>query len=577
MDETMFIQVVRLFIIIQVIVLAIVEIKSSDNKPLVKTLKGTVQGRYIKSYGGRIVSAFEGIPYAKPPVGELRFKEPEPSEPWSDVLEANNTYVCLQFVPIVTSSGIMGTEDCLYLYIYTPKETISGVENMSVIVHIHGGAFMLGAPKYLAGPDYITDKDVVYVTFNYRLGIMGFLSTEDEVVPGNNGLKDQIMALKWIQDNIKYFGGNPNSVTLTGLSAGGASVHYHYFSPLSKGIFNRIFMLNYKLLNTFKGLFHRGFSQSGTSLNMWALTENPLQKTKKLATFLNCTTETNKDMIGCLKKQPDSHIILTLKKFFIFINAVPYTPFGPVIEKGKAGFLVEHPYKLLVEGKINDCPWITSNTKNEGIYPVGFFVLYGKLQQLDEEWNSIIPSALDYDDTVSDGDKVETAQKLRKHYLNNEQLSTDNLDKLINLFTDRLFLYDSETAVRLHAKASISPVYYYFYEYQMQTKTIFPKSLKGSAHSDDGRMLFKIYGNPEILPHDDQNMKEVLTDFIYKFATTGIPQINGTEWNPVGKNKKINFMHIISPKNTYMDTIEELAPTNFWKNLNIEENGNLLD
>lgn len=137
---------------------------------------------------------------------------------------------------------------------------------------------MLGSGHFYAGPSYLMDKNVILVTINYKSGpfgtnilqiyylqisncpyillyLKGFLSTEDEIQPGNNGLKDQVQSLKWIQKNIKYFGGNPDSVTLTGLSAGGASVHYHYFSPLSKGILN----CNYRYMSTinFSGLFYR--------------------------------------------------------------------------------------------------------------------------------------------------------------------------------------------------------------------------------------------------------------------------------------------------------------------------------
>lgn len=94
---------------------------------------------------------------------------------------------------------------------------------------------MFGYGYSYARPHYLMDKDVILVTFNYRVGPLGFLSTQDAVVPGNMGMKDQSMALKWIKENIKDFGGNPDSITITGLSAGGASVHYHYLSPLSKG------------------------------------------------------------------------------------------------------------------------------------------------------------------------------------------------------------------------------------------------------------------------------------------------------------------------------------------------------
>lgn len=104
---------------------------------------------------------------------------------------------------------------------------------------------------------------------------------------------------------------------------------------------------------------------------MWALTEKPLEKAKKLASFSNCTQETSAQMIKCLREKPVNEMILSLQKLMVFINVVPFTPFGPVIEKGKNAFLPDHPYKLLLDGKINDYPWVTSNTKDEGIYPVG--------------------------------------------------------------------------------------------------------------------------------------------------------------------------------------------------------------
>lgn len=126
----------------------------------------------------------------------------------------------------------LGEEDCLHVNVYTPR--VDPKARFNVIIFIHGGAFMFNhGTSY--GPKIIMDRDIVYVTFNYRLGPLGFLSTEDEVVPGNNGIRDQILALKWVKDNIAYFGGNPESITITGMSAGGASVHMHYLSPLSKG------------------------------------------------------------------------------------------------------------------------------------------------------------------------------------------------------------------------------------------------------------------------------------------------------------------------------------------------------
>ncbi|KAB0798687.1 hypothetical protein PPYR_09680 [Photinus pyralis] len=544
-------------LLIPLICSAIFVLVAGDEYPVVTTPLGDIKGHLTKSYQGRTVVAFEGVPYAQPPLGKLRFKEPQPLDPWSDVLLANDTYVCLQFIPMGMSGTNIGTEDCLYLYIYIPEEKFSPDGNLDVIVHIHGGAFMLGAPKFLGGYQYITDRDVIFVSFNYRLGIFGFLSTEDEIIPGNYGLKDQVMALKWIQSNIKYFGGNPNSVTLTGLSAGAASVQYHYLSPLSKG------------------LFHRGFSQSGTALNMWALTEEPSLKARKLGAFLNCSYESSQDLLDCLVTKGGPEIMQALKNFFEFINAVPFTPFGPVIEKGPDAFLPDHPYSLLKKGQINDYPWVCSNTKNEGIYPVGFFVLYRKLSELDEKWNDIAPFALDYFHTTSDENRSDITKEIRSQYLNNEELNLENIDKLIDLFSDRAFLVDAETAVRLHAKASKSPVYYYFFEYKVGLKSFFPKEVSGVAHSDDGRLFVHILGNPLVFEESDEKMKNLFMDFIYEFATTGIAKFDTEEWIPVNDDEMINYMQILSPDIVQMNKLRRLTSKTFWDDLPIIENGRL--
>lgn len=201
--------------------------------------------------------------------------------------------------------------------------------------------------------------------------IIGFLSTEDSVVPGNNGLKDQNLALRWIKNNIKYFGGNPASITLTGVSAGGASVHYHYFSPLSKGTFEKLYYLRL-YFTRFIGLFHRGFSQSGTALLNWALVENSLQNAQRVAKNISCPTSPTTEMVDCLRKIDSKKLINGIKTLFVYWDSIPFIVFGPVVERGsERPFLSEHPYKMLKKGDIYDVPWVTSNTKDEGLFPVG--------------------------------------------------------------------------------------------------------------------------------------------------------------------------------------------------------------
>lgn len=216
---------------------------------------------------------------------------------------------------------------------------------MDVVIHIHGGGFSTESSNSYVSPDFLLDTGIILVTINFRLGILGFLSTEDELIPGNFGLKDQVLALQWIQDNIKSFGGNPMSVTLTGLESGAAAVHFHYFSPLSRN------------------LFHRGISQSGTALNHWALQKEPGAKAKKLAIILDCPI--SDQMLECLREK--SAEVLT-EKTRAFQSQMSIAPFGPVVEKvvTETTFLHDHPYRLLLKGEFADVPWVVSNVADEG-------------------------------------------------------------------------------------------------------------------------------------------------------------------------------------------------------------------
>ncbi|CAG9837941.1 unnamed protein product [Diabrotica balteata] len=531
----------------------------NGDEPLVKTPQGTVRGYHKKSFGGRQFLAFEGIPYAKPPVGNLRFAEPEPANKWTGQLIGNKTYMCLGYIPIPGMKGFLGSEDCLYLYVYVPLTNIKGDENLDVVVHIHGGAYQFGSPSYMAKPDFLMDQDIVYVTMNYRLAILGFLSTEDNVVSGNNGLKDQALALKWIKDNIKYFGGNPNSVTLTGLSAGGSSVHHHYFSPLSKG------------------LFHRGLSQSGTAFSPWSIVEYPLKKANEVAGHLNCSSDSTKVMVDCLRKVGAVDLMKAMTKLFIYLDGIPLILFGPVVEKGENPFLPDHPYKLIKEGRINDVPWITSNVKDEGIFPTAFFVMNHIMSLFEEKWNDIIIYLCDLYDTVDESDKVTVAKALRKYYYGNKAVTEKNAYSMVRLLSDRMFFNGAETSVRLQSKASKSPVYYYIDTY-IPADPILPifGMKRGVAHGDDGGLIFKIITVGAVLDPQDEKLMKHLTKFVADYAKTGKPSINNVEWLPVDPDsKEINALEIESPDKVFMTKVEHIGSMEFWDSLPIKENEKL--
>jgi para-nitrobenzyl esterase len=191
---------------------------------------------------------FRGIPYAEPPIGDLRFCAPQPVKPWSGVLEARNYGPYCPQLPdpvqqrIWALSGESG-EDCLTLNVWTP-----GIDRgrRPVMVWIHGGAFVVGAARrpVTEGAALARRGDVVVVTLNYRLGILGWLNLEDHGGPnlarsGNHGLLDQVAALQWVRDNIEQFGGDPENITVFGESAGGISVSVLLSSELGRGLFHK--------------------------------------------------------------------------------------------------------------------------------------------------------------------------------------------------------------------------------------------------------------------------------------------------------------------------------------------------
>jgi len=200
---------------------------SPANGPVVKVRQGDAQS--IVADG---VAVFKGLPFAAPPVGDLRWREPQPPAKWSGVRAAN-----------AFSSTCMQAEDCLYLNVYEPADAKRGAR-LPVMVWIHGGAFLFGSGSAYDGSQFAR-QGVIVVTVNYRLGRAGWfahpaLTAESpKGLLGNYGLMDQIAALNWVTDNIKEFGGDPKNVTIFGESAGAISVNYLMLAPQAKRLFSK--------------------------------------------------------------------------------------------------------------------------------------------------------------------------------------------------------------------------------------------------------------------------------------------------------------------------------------------------
>ncbi|KYM93602.1 PREDICTED: venom carboxylesterase-6-like [Cyphomyrmex costatus] len=535
-----------------------------NTAPRVRTPLGGLKGYYKTSQNGRTYEAYEGVPYALPPVGKLRFKPPRPIPAWIGELSATKlSTVCIQYdqVPEHPPEKVVGAEDCLYLNVYVPRrEKGRNKTPMPVIFWIHGGAFQCGS-GILYGSKYLMDHNVILVTINYRLGPMGFLSTEDEVVPGNMGLKDQNMALRWVSQNIEWFGGDPKKVTLIGLSAGGASVHYHYLSQMSAG------------------LFRGGISFSGTAFDCWTQAENSLEKTKKLSTLMGCPTSTSRDMIRCLRYRPARAIVQCTSEFMpFFFN--PFTPFGPVAEKfgDETPFIDRTPIEIINSGDVQDIPWVTGVTSEEGLYPVAEFIADDQnLKQLNDNWDILGPTYLDFNYTISKEKHIEIARLVKKHYFGTKPIDRQSTKELIQMSCDRFFVVDSEKAARIQAKVNKNPVWYYYFTYrgaQSLSDAYSGTTVNyGVSHGDDVVYVLNTSWVDPTTTQKDRDMQKHLIDFWVLFATEGIPKIANVEWPRLDPSKKeLHYLHIAGPDKINMDSNANFGEKEFWNSINFKEN-----
>lgn len=536
---------------------------NSVNSATVPTQNGELSGTTYETVGGRIVFAFLGVPFAKPPVDNLRFKEPQPIQNWKGIRPARNfSPKCIQFEYYKKFNPIVGEEDCLYLNVFTPN--ISRDAKLDVIVYIHGGAFMFGSGDMFK-PDYILDRtDLVFVSINYRLGPFGFMTTEDGVIPGNIGLKDQVSALWWVQKNIEYFGGDKDKVTLAGLSAGGASVHLHYYSPLSKS------------------LFKQGISMSGTAFCPWVLAENAREKAHILAKSIGCYFEDSKRLLECLNLRKAEKILLQLDRLFMpwFYN--PFSPFGAVIEEDSdSAFLSKHPWQLSAKKDVKNAPWLASATTEEGLYPgASFAVDKEKLQELDKNWESIAPFLLDYDLTVEDFMQNLTSRAIRQSYFQKKKISVETSGELIRMIGDRLFLVDIERAVRQQSRTA-SPVYFYSFKYRgkhsiSDTLCHCNKNL-GASHGDDLFYVVKCDFNVDPTEtEEDRRMIDTMVEIWTSFVKNGKPStlLNET-WPSVNEATNstlgISYMLISSPSDIKHKRGKNLGDNQFWDELHFDE------
>ncbi|CAG0887246.1 unnamed protein product [Darwinula stevensoni] len=543
-------------------------------KVLVTSPLGTVIGLSEKSVGGKPYAAFRGIPYAKPPTGSRRFMPPERLESWGEKLEAfRDGAECLQMDVLVTLN-ITGREDCLYLNVFTP--ITNETENLPVIFFIHGGGFISGSSNSLFySPGYFMDEDVVLVTFNYRLGPLGFMSTEDKVMPGNMGLLDMIAALQWVQQNIRHFGGDPRAVTIMGESAGAGAVHHLILSPRARG------------------LFRAAISESGSALCPWAVAEGHRRGAEGIASILGCPTMSSADLLLCLQQVPAEAIVGLSTKLWEW----QYFPllFGPRVDRETDGpVLPDEPINMMLEGCFSRVPWLTGINKDEGVLlaltPLGNETA---LKDLNERWEALCPLAMDFSFTTPVRcDRRSACNQIKTRYFRGKNISQDNASQLIEVFGDRWFKVCGVEAADLHSR--FSPTYFYYFKGNGKRKFLdvlfagprqflLNKSAEahaGVGHGDDLLYLFDAKMIPPITTMEPMAfaIKNAFVRLWTDFATYLDPTPKGKEvelpsW-PLYTEKKPYTYIIDAQPIVELGNIGEKRKT-FWNSLPIQENNPL--
>lgn len=489
----------------------------------VTTKYGEIKG-LITSYPNdsgpfKSVSKFLGVPFAAPPIGELRFKAPQPLKEWSRVREAKkHGPICWQTKMFeaqlrLFTANFSYSEDCLYLDVYTPNVTAS----LPVMVYIHGGGYELGT-SITSASDVLALQGVVVVVIQYRLGPFGFLTTGDSASPGNYGMLDQVAALRWVKENIKNFGGNHNKVTIFGESAGGSSVSLHLLSPLSKD------------------LVHQVIAESGVDLSPFAVqpTSFGLRFAKELAEKLNCPSSDHDAMVKCIREKDATDVqkaaALLRNKF------TDYTTWGPVVDMN---FLHDTPRNLRESGSFMKIPLMVCFTSHEGALFIGDMV--NNSLELNKNLNggvspSLFKSFLTKLAHARNSGK-ETADLIADAMEFVYTPWPDTNDKyalrsqLVDLIGDYLFIAPSHEVADIHNR--VAPVYMYEFAQRAKT-TMAPEPWMGVVHAENIPFDFGIPLLPKFLPwysEADRNVSLFIVTMYANFARSGDPSARGVTWD----------------------------------------------
>lgn len=500
------------------LILACVGVGQAQNR--VKTVNGLIEGVTNKDTG---IYIYKGIPFAQPPVGNLRWQPPQPVKNWQGVRKAD------QFGPRAMQRPIFGdmnfrsngmSEDCLYLNVWTPSK--SGKDKLPVLVYFYGGGFMAGdgsEPRY--DGESMARKGIVAITVNYRLGVFGFLAHPELTkesphhASGNYALFDQMAALQWVQKNIAVFGGDPKRVTIAGESAGSIAVSAQMASPLSKN------------------LIAGAIGESGSIIG--ALSAVPLAEGEQNGVKFAAAIGANS--LAELRAMPADKLLETTAK--------PNLPrFSPTID---GYFFPKSPYEIYADGEHAHVPLMVGSNSEES----GYFGVLGREKPTVEAYKNALQKLY--------GDKAEQVFKVYPATNENEVMAAAQ-----DLASDRFIAYSTWKWIDLSNKTGGKPTYYYYYARPRpamrpamgaavpglaggvisgpQAAAAQRAPSRGAAHSAEIEYAMGNLDSNKVFAwnDDDYKVSKIMQQYFANFIKTGNP--NGPalpEWPQFGKDQRL--------------------------------------
>ncbi|XP_026739432.1 juvenile hormone esterase-like [Trichoplusia ni] len=474
----------------------------SEIDPMVNTNVGLIHG--LRATDGAY-NMFMGIPYAI--VNETNpFGPSTPHSGFIDAFDAyDDTAVCPQ-VDEFTNKEV-GSIDCLHLNIYVPN-TANSRNRLPVLVWIYGGAFRIGySGRFLYGPSYLVKQDIILVTLNYRVGPYGFMCLDVPEVPGNQGLKDQQLAFKWVKNNIEAFGGNPDQITIFGESAGAKSVDLHLTFSQEK-------------------LFHQVIMQSGAAVAASSVRSPEPSVPLKISEQLGFKTTDTKDALSFLASIDTNSVIAAA--------AALKLSYGPCVEndfENVEKFIHDFPINIK-KPNLGNLPTLLGANKDEGLAVFATKTT----EEITSQYSNIFLNQLNDNFIFNTEELHDMEQIVRNFYIGDKTVSKDVVHGLIKVYSDLMYNYPAARTLQKYLDNGLKNIYYYLFSYDGGRNFVKKRiniTVAGAAHADEIGYFFDISYMDKNPAPKDQLVIDRVTMLWANFAKFGNPTPHTSEILPV--------------------------------------------